>query len=302
MPLRLPRFERAAADIPRFQLTGRDTRLLRHVARHRFLSSRHLVQLLGGSRQPLLRRLRLLFHHGYLDRPKAQLDYFHRLGSRPLVYGLTRKAGRVLDPTAEPRRRPDNRMLKRLYLEHTLLIADVMVALEVGCRDRTDLRLVHEDELTAGGARPFRWSVTVRHDGTSRRVGVVPDRVFILECPGERIHCCLEADRGTMPVRRGSLATSSFFRKLLAYEATWTQGLHRQKFGIQRLRVLTVTTSPQRTESLREAARELAHGQGLFLFTEQDKLHDGDPLLLDWQGVREGDTSRLSSGGASRRR
>jgi hypothetical protein len=29
----------------------------------------------------VLRRLQLLFHHGYLDRPRAQIDYY-RAGSR----------------------------------------------------------------------------------------------------------------------------------------------------------------------------------------------------------------------------
>jgi hypothetical protein len=36
-------------------------------------------------------------------------------------------------------------------------------------------------------------------------------------------HFFLEADRGTMPVTRWTLSQTSFFRKLLAYEATWTQ-------------------------------------------------------------------------------
>jgi hypothetical protein len=51
------------------QLTERDLKILSHVARHRFLSSRHLARLDGGSEQNLLRCLRVLFDHQFLDRP-----------------------------------------------------------------------------------------------------------------------------------------------------------------------------------------------------------------------------------------
>ena len=293
MAPRLPRFERNAQQIAAFVVTARDREILRQVARHRHLSSRHLVTLLGGSPQPVLRRLRLLFHHGHLDRPKVQLDYFHRTGSRPLVYGLTRKGARVLDQAEETRVRPDHRNLKRLHLEHTLLVADVMVALEAACRGRANVRLIAEDELPKDQPGPFHWTVTVRHGGTSRRVGVVPDRVFALEEEGERIHYFLEADRGTMPVKRRSLTQSSVSRKLLAYEATWTQGIHRTQFGFHRFRVLVVTQSPERAEHLRAAAQDLARGHGLFLFTHRAALLAGDPLKLGWQTSRGEETERL---------
>lgn len=293
MSPRFPRFERAAQQIAGFKVTERDRQILRHVARHRFLSSRHLVTLLGGSPQPVLRRLRLLFHHGHLDRPKVQLDYFHRVGSRPLVYGLTPKGARVLDQAGTTRVRPDNRNLKRLHLEHTLLTADVMVAFESACRGSAEVRLIAEDELPKDEPGPFHWTATVRHGGATRRVGLVPDRVFALEERGERIHCFLEADRGTMPVTRRSLALSSVFRKLLAYEATWTQGIHRTRFGFHRFRVLTVTQSPERAEHLRAAAQELARGRGLFLFTHRDALLAAGPLALGWQTARGDETEQL---------
>ena len=71
-------------------------------------------------------------------------------------------------------------------------------------------------------------------------LGVVPDRVFALEYEGpggelQRVHFFLEADRGTMPVVRTGLKQTSFYRKLLAYEATWTQKIHQRKLGINRL-------------------------------------------------------------------
>ena len=270
MTYRLPRFQRVPARAPTFRLTERDLEILRQVRRHRLLSSRQLTRLLG-SPQPLLRRLHLLFHHGYLDRPKAQLDYFHRLGSRPFVYGLTPKGGRVLEPEARTVSRHDHLNLTRLHLEHTLLVAEVMVTLELAIRTRDDVRLERVEEPDP------RWSVMVEHGGVRRRVGLVPDQMFRLELGGERILVCLEADRGTMPVLRSSLALSSVWRKLLAYVAVWTAGHHR-RFGANRLRVLTVTASAERRDSLRTACERLDRGHGLFVLTDLTGL-DLDALL-----------------------
>ena len=63
-PMRARRFKRRNSP-PSFQLTARDLAILTHVARHRFLSSKHLSALDGGSEQNLLRCLRMLFDHGY---------------------------------------------------------------------------------------------------------------------------------------------------------------------------------------------------------------------------------------------
>jgi hypothetical protein len=126
-----------------------------------------------------------------------------------------------------------------------------MVTIELACRKR-GIRLVIESELELPGTRrPFQWKVNVRGH---LKLGVVPDRVFALESPdasgnNQRTYFFLEADRGTMPVTRRTLFQTSFARKLLAYEATWTQNLHH-RFGVHRFRVLTVTTSAARVKSI----------------------------------------------------
>lgn len=259
------------------ELTERDRHLLKQVHRHRFLRSSHLVSLLGGSRQHLLRRLQLLYHHGYLERPRTQLDYFHQGGgSKTLVYGLGNKGSALLKrELALPFHRlkwgsqsPDT---GRLFLEHTLLISDLMVCLELACRRHVGVKLLTGDKLplpeaTRSQREPFRWRVNV----TGRlKCGVIPDQVFALEFPGgERRFYFLEADRATMPVMRQSLTQSSIYRKLLAYEATWTQNLHRARFGFHRFRVLTVTRSPERVQTMLKACQRLERGQGLFLFAD----------------------------------
>ena len=40
-----------------------------------------------------------------------------------------------------------NHVIGRVYLEHALLVADVMVVIESACRKHHGVKLIHEDEL-----------------------------------------------------------------------------------------------------------------------------------------------------------
>ena len=293
---RRSRFRRA--EVTAIKLTERDRQIIHCVARHRFLDSRQIIQLLGGSNH-ILRRLQLLYHHGYLERPRAQLDYYHKSGSRPIVYGLGNKGGTLLKAElGNPKISwgEKNRAVGRIYLEHAILVSEVMVALELACRTRPDVQLIRGEELKRG--KPFKWKVTLK---TGLQIGVMPDQVFALEFQdssdqSQRILYFLEADRGTMPVIRKSLEQTSLYRKLLAYEATWAQNIHWSMFGFHRMRVLFVTKSPERVSSLLEACAKLESGHGLFLVEDQTILEQQDKLLsADWQIGRIGINGTLLS-------
>ena len=205
---RLPRFSRSEQIAP-MSLTQRDRTILRCFRRYRFLRSSHFASLLPGSHQQLLRRLQLLYHHGYLERPRCQIDYFTS-GSRCIVYGLGRKGASLLQQeTSVFSHRVDFETYNkpgRLFLEHTLMISDFMVALEKACRTQSGISLImaHELSLPEPGRkeRPFRWTVGL---GNGLSCGVVPDQVFALEFNRasrrkSRAWFFLEADRATMPV------------------------------------------------------------------------------------------------------
>ena len=259
---------------------------------------------MGGSRQQLLRRLQRLFHHSYLERPRAQLDYFYRGGSQAMVYGLGRKSIGLL----RVERRPDSEVrvghdssVGRVFLEHALLVTDVMVAIELACRAHSNVGLLTGDDIplpseTRTLSEPFHWSVKLA-DRT--KLGVIPDSAFVLESGEQpkgdnRVLYFLEADRGTMPVARHDLLRSSFRRKLLAYEATWTQDLHLRRFGFHRFRVITITTSTARVESLVGECQQMASGHGLFLFADIESLAaHGDALTLPFQSGHGGKVATL---------
>jgi len=282
------------------QLTERDHQIIRLVHRHRFLRSHQIIALLGGSPQQLSRRLKVLYHHGYLERPRAQIQYYERGGSRTIAYGLGNKGETLLKQELGIAVRPvswgeKNRAIGRMFLEHALLVSDVMVSLELACRKHAGIKLLYEDQLALHSERqPFQWRVKTQG---GIRLGVIPDRVFALEYTDEnaqleRVHFFLEADRGTMPVVRSGLTQTSFYRKLIAYEATWTQKIHQRHFGIHRFRVLTVTTVAARVKSLLEACSQLKRGHGLFLFADRTVL-EKDPFSPVWQCGKSAKISAL---------
>jgi hypothetical protein len=288
------------------QLTARDKRIIQLVYRHRFLRSSHLVALIGESSQTIVRRLQLLYHHSYLERPRAQIDYYHEDGSRRIVYGIGKNGAKLLRDELgisfrEARWGEKNRTVGRIFLEHTLLVSDVMVAVELACRATGRVRLITEDALPLPAeirrlGQPFRWRVNMNK---SLKLGIVPDRVFALEYRdlddvSNRAFFFLEADRGTMPVRRKNLSQTSFYRKLLAYEATWSQAIHKKRFGFHRFRVLTITKSAERLKSLTEVCSHLKHGHGLFLFADLKSLDNPSDIFSPmWKTGRQSDRPTL---------
>jgi len=236
----------------------------------------------------VLRRLQRLFHHGYLERPRCQIDYYQS-GSRRIAYGLGNKGAawlkRELSLQFHQLDWKQKNRVRGQFLEHALLVSDIMVAVELACRNRKDIQLLSADDLQIPDMRePFQWKVDI---GQRQKCGVIPDRVFGLEANGKQCWYFLEADRDTMPITRSDLDRTSFQRKLLAYEATWSRNLHRTRFGWQRFRVLTVTTSRQRVQGMIEACQGLAHGLGLFLFIDAAALaKHGDILTVPWQTCR----------------
>jgi hypothetical protein len=251
----------------------------------------------------------LLYHNAYLERPSAQLDWYHLNHlptSRHIVYGLGSKGEAVLKqglgvaPTRS-RRGEKNRSVGRIFLEHALLVSDIMVSIELACRQNGRIRLLTDADLPLPDQlrrqhQPFNWRVEVN---SRTKLGIIPDRVFALEFPNtngnrERVLFFLEADRGTMPVIRRSLSQTSFYRKLLAYEATWAQSIHRTRFGFNRFRVLTVTKSTARLHSLIQACSRLERGHGLFLFTDISSLKTPSDIFSPiWHTATEGQTESI---------
>jgi hypothetical protein len=272
-----------------------------------------LVRLLGGSPQTLVRRLQLLFHNQYLDRPREQIEFYTYAGSRPIIYGLGNRGADVLAerfglPRGKVNWTAKNKAVGPIFLEHTLLTADFMVALELACRHHGRVRLIEAEDILAQAPEatrrrknPLGWNVAVTHAGESHTLGVIPDKVFglhFLDKPEgkNRAYFFLEADRATMPIVRSNLRQTSFFRKLLGYYETWRQGLHTQLYGIKNFRVLTVTSSLERVQNLVAANRQVdGKGLALFLFIDEASLRGSEQTLaLPWISGKDGQVVQLA--------
>jgi hypothetical protein len=291
---RRKRFERSVVPNP-MQITERDLHLLAQVGRHRFLSSAQLAALDGGSTQNVLRCLRALFDHGYLDRPKSQLTSMP-LGPQAMVYGLAPKGARLLREhghhlTGGGDWTEKNKRAGAVFLEHTLAVADFMTALELSCRTRKDLDLIREHEIianapeeTRAAREPLRWVVRPER-GRNETWSVIPDGLFALSFEdGTASYFLLEIDRGTIPIVRNSLDHRSIARKLATYYEGWRVGRHFQQFGVKQMRVLVVTASPERVRNMLSAIDQITGGKGsnFFLFVDRATLAASDPLSVEW--------------------
>ena len=299
IPQRRPRFTRKASSPLR--LTSDDLAILRAVAHHRFLRSTHLVRLLPHrSAQKIIERLANLYHAGFLDRPRAQINYFASTGSAPIIYALGNKGAEIVAgfehvPPPLTDWTDKNRAVKRPYIEHALLLADLMLALEVGSRDHGAIEFVGGDSLlgslpTGTKRNDTPWTMTARLAQGGRRhpISVVPDAVFALHFnePDRRSFFFVEADRATMPIARSDMSQSSFRRKLLAYLAAQQEKQHVERFGFSNVRVLTITTSTERVASMLAAVREITggRGSGMFLFADAAMIAaHPDPFTTPWQ-------------------
>lgn len=281
----LPRFERRPDLVGGIRIQERDLEIIRLLYDYRFLNSHQLTKLIDGSYQTICRRLRKLYHHGYIDRPKSQL-YLGWHKPRSLVYALgDRGADLLVENLGLDREvvggnwRKKNREVKYRYIEHSLMISDFRACLWLALKGlpKSDL-LFWEKENPA----KLKDEVYFRKGGTKTRVPIVPDGFFAIQDRGDELYFFLEADRGTTTNRR-------FLKKMEGYWKYWRQGRHKRRFGIQAFRVLTVTTSTKRKENLREVTKKADDknvGSLIFWFTSEEEFTLSEPAgILDpiWQ-------------------
>ena len=312
---RSPRFRRQVTS--GMSLTERDVQIIKHIHDHRFLRSTHVIELLDGSSKTILRRLNRLFHHGFLDRPRIQIEYY-RHGSKPMVYGLGNHGADVLaERYGVSRQRVDwtqkNQTVGRVFILHTLAVADFMVALACACREHGEIGLITEKEVVAEApeehrarlTRSLQWKVNALYDGERYTLGVRPDACFGLHYQAlpegkNRAYFFAEVDRATMSVAARSLKKSSLLKKMIAYHETWRQSYHTELLGIKNFRALFVTTSRERARNAAEAGRTMFEKQPhvtkkgrVLYFGDLPSILETGPLDFPWGNSRDEETTTL---------
>jgi hypothetical protein len=264
---------------PHAALTPRDIQVVLAVHDHRVLRRDQIQRLLFPSKNTANARLHHLHTRGYLARRRLPVAY--GAGSGQALYLLTARgaalvaAERGLDVEGIGWRRGHNHV-SALFLEHTLMINDVRIALTLAARAAGGSveGWVREDGLRAT-AEPV-WIED--EDGRPRRVALVPDAYGELILGRRRAPIYLEVDRATEAQRRWA-------RKVAAYLAHVRAGAYTRRSGRTALRVLTVTTSTARRDNLcRTTAGAGGEGAAMFWFTTLDHLTAATALYAPiWQ-------------------
>ena len=303
---RRSRYERVEPATP-FKITSRDLAIVRSVYQHRFLTSVQITAIDGGSKQGVSRRLNLLFHSGWLDRPRSQLLMPERINARcnhSMIYALGNIGAKYLSaeldlPISTVNWTAKNNELKSgFFLEHTLMVAQFMILVRLACRRMRGIEFISQDEIINYRTEPilatdkelgFQVDLPLRQGQQKPfKLSVVPDAAFGLRFMGRskgknEAYFFVEADRATMPIRRSSLFRSSFYKKMIGYHHAWKGGVFEKTFHFRNARVLTVTTSQERIDNMIEVGREMdtrKRGLGMFLFVPQDILRLDEPEVV----------------------
>ncbi len=231
------------------QLTPRDTDILEAIYRFRVMRQDQIHTLFfGKSRTASQRRLELLYDHGFIDRRFLTVRASYLLS--PVLYILDKRGVAHLraergDETM--RWQTSDKQIGQQFLEHTLAINDVRIAITLACRraDYSVLIWYGESDLKNDFDRVPALDAT----GLRKVTSLIPDSYFVLNTPRGIAHFFLELDRGTMTLQR-------FQNKALAYWAYYQSGAYERRYQTKSLRVLTVTITGKRRENLWQATQK----------------------------------------------
>jgi DNA-binding HxlR family transcriptional regulator len=266
------KFERSKIP-PKFKISETDLKILQDLANYRVLNTRHISALHHGvSKRTIQRRLKLLFHSGYVNRPIKQF-YKYKYPSH-IIYTLDRKGTKLLFPSKKTTKW--RKKVKPAFLWHSLMISNFKVILTLALKNKSKSKLINwqEDNLTD----------RVYLEG--ERLPISPDAFFTIEDKDDLLHFFLEADRSTMQGKR-------FLSKMQAYWQWWLEEGHNKKFDISVFRVLTITISRKRKENLRKITKradDRKQGSEMFLFTCQKDYNLKKPesiLKQIWQSPKD---------------
>lgn len=275
---------------PAFQMQERDIAIVREVFRNRFLTVPHIHALLGGSKDRLGLRCRLLWQHRYLERPKSQRPT--KALTEEIVYALGKLGANLLqhrDPnlriaeldwTETPKKQ-----ITFPYIDHQLGVATFMVCLRLAAK-KAGLKVRWD-----GHFNRKKHKLTTP-DGKNK---FIPDAYFTLELPGkDTTHHFLELDRGSVSPQRMQERYNCYFQ---VWKARATSGKAPKRF-----QVLTVTQDPDYVDTLRKAAAPIGRDNShpatwkalMFSHAEAFSLENSEKILDPiWKYADDGELVSL---------
>lgn len=289
---RLPRYRRVEKDrVPRLMLQERDLEILKTIWQYRYLTSNHFLYLIKGSRQKIYQRLQKLFHNGYLCRLHFPI-FLDKGGSSPAIYALDRAGAELLVeyaglPAEKIKWTYSIKTKTSKNLKHALMISNFRAVLSLAIQKYPNVRLVWR-----------QGNVLADKVKEELRTGKTESRPFVPDAYFEIIDLSKPEEDGTNPFflecDRTTMTSGRYQKKMRNYWIYWGrgEGKFNEKYNTQHFRVLTVTQSEKRTQTLIKAtqkADDSQTGSRLYLFTEENKysLKEPDKLLGEiWRTAR----------------
>jgi hypothetical protein len=273
---------------PRMVETDRVREIVKAVYDHRVMTQKQ-IQLLffgpnPGARSRTARTLAKCFDNHYLER-----HFVPTRGGLPTstaIYSIGRRGSMLLRNRygIEPKWYASGRNLRTEFLEHSIAITDVQLAVEQSCQSHGyALTWIGETELKSDYDR-----VTLKVNDQEKSVAVIPDGYFIIERLDKNsekkvTRFALEVDRGTEHQARFKTKTEAYI------EYTRPGGKHESRYASKALRVLTVTLGERRLANLKMTAAS-AGGENRFWFALLSDIQRPDTDILTsriWQIARK---------------
>jgi hypothetical protein len=204
-------------------------------------------------------RLHKLVASGFLNR----FFFGTRAGGRKALYTLTSKAAALVEmPVKILQRKRDSLLAADQFTQHRLAINDIRI--------QAQFRTIPQP-----GFLFARWLVFPAF--LSNSIPLVPDGYFEIESPEGTLAMFCEVDRGMESQKVWKQKTELYLR--LA-----TSGEFEKLFGKQRFRVLVVTTSPGRLQSLRVTIAALT--EKIFRFADLETINRNGLFSPCWLRTR----------------
>lgn len=289
----------------RFEMQERDFDILEFFARVRYATADQAIRFAGGSEKNLGNRIRLMHAYDFIGRVndrEALVKLFHLIGNSSPVYGLA-PAGRQL-LMARRGVQPAKIRAKAPLIPHTVAATEFVLQTALAARTPNAPRLIHQSDLvlpekTRALERPFRFRVPFQEDFQTLSLNVDPDILFSVLYPDNYQHnFCVEIDLKSETIakrRNGKIvfAKSTFARKQKGFFLGRKEGRHREQWGWQGFRVLTLTTSEARIRSMLQSQEEVTNhsARDFFLYSTFDRVKRHSPFAPIWISAERDDVS-----------
>lgn len=281
-PQKLPKGQRKPANT-NFVITDRDLEILAVIGRYRYLRTGQISKLIfpeNKTLQSARRRLKYLFHHGYIGRIQPLVQ--QGSGDSEIAYFLEKSGRELLAADDLPRYSLKN-SVKPVFLQHALAVSEFRMNLELGLQVFPKIslqRIVADFELkthteNAIGKRRYRLFDELQDPISKRKIVVYPDILFIMKAESasgkvfQRLFF-VEIDRGTEGL-------NTIRDKLTGYYLYQREAVFK-KFGeFADFRILIQTNSRKRADNISAIANDFR--EHLSVWVSEDEAVNAETIV-----------------------